>query len=141
MKAFNEPCDDNNTLPNDGCSPTCTIELNGHCTHPLNAPSICDICGNSLQKPPELCDDGSVNSEGCAPDCLSALSTWNCTGGSPTQIDICLPVYGDGILVGAEVCDDGNPNISDGCSHGTIDPGYICLGLPSICALCGDGLL
>ena len=62
MKAVDEACDDNNTIANDGCSPLCTVEVNGHCTHPPNAPSVCDICGNSMRKPPEVCDDGSVDS-------------------------------------------------------------------------------
>ena len=57
-KASSEECDDNNTDPNDGCSPTCMIEANGHCQHPNNNPSICDICGNGKRKPPETCDDG-----------------------------------------------------------------------------------
>ena len=46
MKESPEACDDNNTAPNDGCSSTCTTELNGHCDTTVN-PNKCDICGNS----------------------------------------------------------------------------------------------
>lgn len=34
--ASNEICDDGNLDPSDGCSPLCSIEPNGHCTHIAN---------------------------------------------------------------------------------------------------------
>ena len=58
QRAITENCDDNNLGTNDGCSDTCTIEMNGHCDLTVN-PNLCDICGNSVRKPPELCDDGT----------------------------------------------------------------------------------
>lgn len=45
-------------------------------------------------------------------------------------------------MVGTEACDDNNSIPTDGCFNGTISPGYICqFNPPSVCALCGDGLL
>ena len=42
---------------------------------------------------------------------------------------------GDGILVGAEQCDDGNLTSADGCSAlCAIEAGYSCTGQPSVCA-------
>ena len=51
LRATNEGCDDKNLLANDGCSPTCIIEPNGHCDN--QAPNNCDICGNLIRKLPE----------------------------------------------------------------------------------------
>jgi cysteine-rich repeat protein len=49
---------------------------------------------------------------------------------------------GDGIVGGAEQCDDNNTTSGDGCSGTcTIESGYICTGVPSVCtAICGDGV-
>lgn len=50
---------------------------------------------------------------------------------------------GDGVLEGAEACDDGNNASGDGCSAAcTIESGWSCSGAPSACApLCGDGAI
>jgi len=43
-------------------------------------------------------------------------------------------VCGDGIVAGAEVCDDGNPTAGDGCSATcTVEFLYRCAGTPSVC--------
>jgi len=49
---------------------------------------------------------------------------------------------GDGIVQGTEQCDDGNVVNGDGCSSTcTIQPGYTCVGTPSVCTTtCGDGV-
>jgi fibro-slime domain-containing protein len=56
----------------------------------------------------------------------------------PRGVGVC----GDGIIEGAEACDDGNAHSGDGCS-GTchLERGYKCSGSPSQCSptLCGDG--
>ncbi len=48
---------------------------------------------------------------------------------------------GDGDLVGAEACDDGNADDGDGCSSiCAVEPGWACQGVPSTCSTtCGDG--
>jgi len=48
----------------------------------------------------------------------------------------------DGVLSGAEICDDGNNDSGDGCSATCrIELGYKCDGEPSVCTktTCGDG--
>ena len=53
-------------------------------------------------------------------------------------------VCGNGVLEGAETCDDGNTTAGDGCTATcTVQAGYACSGAPSVCALivCGDGLV
>lgn len=49
---------------------------------------------------------------------------------------------GDGIVQGAEACDDGARVDGDGCSATcTVEPGWVCSGAPSTCAtVCGDGV-
>ncbi len=51
-------------------------------------------------------------------------------------------VCGDGVLGGAETCDDGNLAAGDGCDSSCIqEAGFLCAGEPSVCtSVCGDGL-
>ncbi|MCH9682971.1 MAG: DUF4215 domain-containing protein [Deltaproteobacteria bacterium] len=51
-------------------------------------------------------------------------------------------VCGDGMLSGAESCDDGNTDDGDGCSSTcSEEAGFACEGEPSVCAsVCGDGV-
>jgi len=51
-----EECDDGNTLPNDGCSPSCQWEEL--------------VCGDGILSPGEECDDGNIQSgDGCSASC------------------------------------------------------------------------
>ena len=55
-----------------------------------------------------------------------------------------MPICGDSfIVIGKETCDDGNNVGGDGCSLVcSVELGYSCLGLPSICSpICGDGIV
>jgi len=48
------------------------------------------------------------------------VSCLTCSSGyapSTTNSTICVSVCGDGVLVGTEVCDDGNLNTGDGCDN------------------------
>lgn len=69
---------------------------------------------------------------------------WLVTG-SPTLVFTCdagVPVVcGDSTITGNETCDDGGNSPGDGCSATcTIEAGFVCSGLPSVClTTCGDG--
>lgn len=118
IKAATEACDDGNVNDLDGCV-SCSITPASPVSNcvVIGVKSYCDICGNSIRNTPEVCDDGnSTDGEGCSSDCMSVLSNWTCTGGSPSSKDICLPKYGDGQIVGSENCDDSNLISGDGCS-------------------------
>ena len=123
------------------------IESNGHCTS--SYPNLCDICGNGVRKPPEICDDSIQNDDkGCSEDCMNMLPKWTCSGGTHSSPDICHPKYGDSFIVSTEECDDGNTLDEDGCSStGLIEQGYTCLNtpceenctpLPSTCTLISE---
>ena len=57
-----------------------------------------------------LADDGDeVDGDGCNANCEVELG-WSCNG----EPSICLEVCGDELITGAEQCDDGNANDSDG---------------------------
>jgi len=111
-----ELCDDGNLIAGDGCSSTCQLEG----------------CGNGIVTFPELCDDGDNNRHDACPDgpggtCQPAA----CGDGS---------VYNEG--AGTEECDDGNLLPNDGCNGCVVEPGWNCVGQPSLCApVCGDGLI
>ena len=49
-----------------------------------------------------------INGDGCSNACL-VEDGWDCTA------DMCNEICGDGIMVGDEICDDGNLNDNDGC--------------------------
>lgn len=57
-------------------------------------------------------------------------------GASPFTLDVNVhvPMCGDGIVEGTEACDDMNAMASDGCTSCQVDPGYKCTGAPSTCA-------
>jgi len=50
---------------------------------------------------------------------------------------------GDGIIAGAEICDDDNSDAGDGCDAGClVESGYSCDMAPSLCVTtCGDGII
>jgi cysteine-rich repeat protein len=50
---------------------------------------------------------------------------------------------GDGVIGGAEACDDGGTTPGDGCDEAcAIEAGYGCSGTPSVCTTsCGDGIV
>src|SRR5690349_8623535 len=52
----------------------------------------------------------------------------------------CPTACGDGLIAGAETCDDGNATSGDGCDADChIETGYSCDGIPSACTRgCGD---
>lgn len=69
--------------------------------------------------------------------------TYEPVNSPPIQISSCIAVCGDGLIVGAETCDDGNLIDGDGCSSFCqFEGGYVCTGTPSSCnSSCGDGVV
>ena len=124
-----EQCDDGNTVSGDGCSATCTSELNSK-------------CGNGQLDAGEHCDDGNTaGGDGCAADC-SVEPGYDCAG-SPSVCTLIPPSCGDGTVNSDEQCDDGNHVSGDGCSAACqIETGFTCAGVTSVCTpLCGNGTL
>lgn len=98
-------------------------------------------------------DDNNANGEDGEEDCLENVvfsGTWNdshCTlvthpyvcecSGECTALEQC----GDGIINGADECDDENLDDGDGCSSTcTVEAGWECAGEPSACNLiCSNG--
>ena len=60
-------------------------------------------------------------------------------GGQGGSMDVC----GDGLLTGAETCDDANTTAGDGCDATCAqEAGWMCTGAPSVCVSeCGDGIV
>ncbi|GMU63168.1 MAG: hypothetical protein AMXMBFR34_49310 [Myxococcaceae bacterium] len=87
-----EECDDGNTLAGDGCSATCTVEVNS------------GLCGNNRLEASnnEECDDGNqAPGDGCGPTC---------------QLEAVGGTCGDGTQQSSERCDDTNTAAGDGCN-------------------------
>jgi cysteine-rich repeat protein len=76
---------------------------------------------------------------GCDAAC-AVEAGWGCAGVAP---DLCAAVCGDGVILGAEACDDGDRDPGDGCSAMcAVEAGWTCTGAPSSCATtCGDGVV
>ena len=99
-----ESCDDGNTLPFDGCSPTCSNEplcgtLNTYLQNPTATTFQCFAhCGDGLVLPPEQCDDGNtLAGDGCDTNCKVELvpnstnPAWTCAQPLPGTT-LTLPV-------------------------------------------------
>ncbi len=128
-----EGCDDGNTLPNDGCSPTCHFEPNcsastGLCT---------SKCGDGLVVN-EQCDDGNTNDgDGCSSTC-KVESGFECGQPASDAATMTVPVtYRDFLLGGDFHKDDitGSNNATTGLVKGTLDSA----GKPEFAGAPGDG--
>jgi fibro-slime domain-containing protein len=138
-----EECDDNNSVPGDGCNGICKVEPNFTCPTP-GQPCIPTFkCGNGKIEPGEVCDDGNtIANDGCSADCTVQSASYICpTPGQPcTRVDFC----GDKRVKGDENCDDGNTVSGDGCDENCHkETGWLCLVPGSPCTrvnVCGDGI-
>jgi len=100
-----------NPLANEQCDTVVNArECNTNCKAPM--------CGDGVWNSNiEQCDDGNLtDGDGCSSGCV-------------------LESCGDGVRKTPwESCDDGNATSGDGCtSYCRVEPGYICVGAPSVC--------
>ncbi len=106
IKEGSEECDDGNTIPYDGCSPTCTVEpkcSGGKCTA---------VCGDGLVFPGEQCDDGNtLSGDGCSSTC-TIENGWSCTNVTqPPATTLVIPIlYRDMLYDGTTSPGTGNPD-------------------------------
>jgi cysteine-rich repeat protein len=102
------------------CAGDCQSFDPGGCTTPL--------CGNGRLEPGEQCDDGdTLPGDGCTASCQEE-NGWECLGEPST----CETICGDGLVAGAEACDEAGMNGTYGhCNAGCTGPGE----------RCGDGLI
>jgi fibro-slime domain-containing protein len=134
-----EQCDDGNTTPKDGCTPTCQIEADYVCPTPGQPCVYTVVCGDKQLGGQEKCDDGNtISGDGCDATCQIEPG-WACPIiGIRCEAAKC----GDGIVAGQEQCDDGNTTSSDGCSATCVlEDGFVCraAGKPCDKTVCGDG--
>ena len=105
-----------------------------------------EIWGDGLKVGSEQCDDGNtINNDGCQSDCTLITPGFAWTGGGSTSKDVCsqcltgytpnsdksdwVAIWGDGLRMTTEICDDGNTSNNDGCSSlCAIESGYTCSG-------------
>jgi fibro-slime domain-containing protein len=104
-------------------------------------PPIPEGCGDGMRAKDseEQCDDGANKSgDGCSAQCrLETGYACDPNGGA------CMPVCGDGALVGVEMCDDMNAMAGDGCDEACkVERGWACpeAGKACVPARCGDML-
>ncbi len=121
---------------------TLSLCLNGSCGGSGDGGAVVPAgCGDGVLTDDEACDDGNTKSgDGCSADCLMVEAGYSCAlAGQPCSKAI---TCGDGAVTDPEACDDGNTADGDGCSaHCTLEAGFKCDGMPSICTptVCGDG--
>ncbi len=159
-----EVCDDGNTATGDGCDASCVVETGWSCDGA--DPTTCNTtCGDSIVVGTEVCDDGNTTAnDGCDATCAAVETGYVCLQDTTPMDNICdtggagsvVPVCGDGIVIGGEVCDDGNTVANDGCDAtcAAVETGYVCLqdttpmdnicdtgGAGSVVPVCGDGMV
>ncbi|HEU4583937.1 MAG TPA: DUF4215 domain-containing protein, partial [Polyangiaceae bacterium] len=143
--AATEFCDDGANADGDGCSATCTIEPGWDCPGGKDCVRV-GSCGDGLVNVVgEECDDGvdavthlPKSGDGCTANCKrEALFSCPPAGGACTSTVVC----GDGVVNGAETCDDGGTLGGDGCNASCkIEAGWICP-VGGVCrTVCGDGI-
>ncbi|CAD8065646.1 unnamed protein product [Paramecium sonneborni] len=138
-----EECDDGNDIPYDGCfecksqcEDACILCESGKCLDctfgwKLNTQNRCEtFCGDGYVIPQyEDCDDGNLLPyDGCYEcnyQCVEFCT--NCQKGICLECDVllgwqisdfkCIPICGDGMVLGYEQCDDANTIEYDGCNN------------------------
>ncbi|KAJ1471368.1 hypothetical protein T484DRAFT_1844339 [Baffinella frigidus] len=83
------------------------------------------VCGDGVVDEGEQCDDrNTVDRDGCSSSCMvecgfECQGVWAACAAGLTQKGFfdssCRPLYGDGLRVTGEACDDGNLLAGDGC--------------------------
>lgn len=143
---------------NDGCSTTCKSEP-GYTCFGTNPTTCVFSCGDGEVQPTapynEDCDYGIpptsadpvagrnlFNGDTCIPTGYNSPCD-SCTKSCKRET-VRGEYCGDGIVNGPETssgrCDDGNFTPGDGCTSCTVDFGYVCTGIYSVCTTrCGDG--
>jgi cysteine-rich repeat protein len=160
-----EACDDGNLVPNDGCSPGCTVEVAATCGDgELDVGEECDDgnaadddaclatcraarCGDGeVRSGIEQCDDGNgVSGDGCDATCHAEQAT-GCGDGTVAAGEACDDnnnVSGDGCSAACETesCGDGIvQSAAEQCDDGNADDGDGCVAGCKLAA-CGDGFL
>lgn len=159
-----EACDDANSISGDGCSKRCQLEEGYHCP---NVGLGCEVavCSNGVVEGLETCDDGGLctgdnttactadsdcsgvggtctarDSDGCSTSCKLEIGFKCPTPGTACSTTTC----GDGVIEGAEQCDEGVATPSGGCdSNCQIVEGFACPVAGSACfaITCGDGVV
>lgn len=150
IRSLIEACDDGDTMSNDGCSSSCTIEFGYTCSGLVGTTSNCtSTCGDGRKTSTEACDDGdAMNGDGCTSSC-TIESGYTCTTQGGTSICTHTPVCGDDIVEGTEICDYGtSDNNGVDCANGS-PPAYgtsnACVACTATCMsvvsmdFCGDG--
>jgi len=141
----------------DGCDSACQQETGYIC---YGEPNFCIFhCGDEVLQTEspfnEQCDEGipgeinpvtglpvtaPYNNDKCAATEYGETCNW-CASGCNIET-ITASYCGNGIKDETyESCDDGNLESGDGCSNCTVDQGYQCPGIYSVCStVCGDGV-
>ncbi len=128
-RARDEGCDDGDTSSGDGCSAGCDVETGWICA---GQPSVCspESAATACSSAPRRATTATSCPATAAAPPVTIETGWTCTG-EPSECD---PICGDGLIRGAEECDDGEPSMGDGCSATCeVEPGYVCTGQPSVC--------
>jgi cysteine-rich repeat protein len=141
--SYSESCEDGNTIPEDGCSPSCELEEGWELQEGwqrCNVTVQLTKCGDGVVMGHEVCDDGNVIPfDGCSSVCEEECG-WECKS-EPFEPSDCSGVCGDNMIRGKEICDDGNTVGGDGCSEQcSVEAGYACGGAAnfSVCGGPGD---
>ena len=147
------PADDGNQCTSQACSMGSPIFPNAPQGIPCaqgggvvcSAGGACVQCNSAGDCPasPTVCQTPVCSSNFCGTINVADDTPCSEGGGTACVSGVCTNLCGNGIIQGAEGCDDNNLVDNDGCSSScSVESGYMCSGSPSTCtATCGDGII
>jgi cysteine-rich repeat protein len=114
-----EAWDDGDNTDNQGCKADCSGELNGwHCSggSATTKDTWIEQCNDGYITTNEQCEDGNTSGgDGWDSNCQTETG-WTWVNDVAMTSSICTPIWGDGLVVGPETCDDGDDTDNKGCN-------------------------
>ena len=113
-----EVWDDGDNTDNQGCKSDCSGSFNGwHWSGGSDtSKDICSQqCDDGYITTSEQCEDGNLsNGDGWNSSCLIEFG-WSCLNNPGLTSSVWSPKWGDGIIIGGEIWDDGDSSDNQGC--------------------------
>jgi len=122
-----EQCDNDTSVPGDGCSATCQRDPGWICS---GSPSVCQtLCGDHVRAGTEQCDDGDVSSDdGCSDTCQIETTSSFSSAASSAFSTLSIPSSASSAASARPLCGNTRVELGEQCERGAAacPTGYGC---------------